>query len=521
MPLIAAHELDTDCGSIQVYNAMDSMLTCEVLNELKTLLPSHNSPIELQGPKLIYDFERALQAPAIEMNLRGWKIDPWAREDGIAKLRKRLERLSDIIDCYVSAICDLRSPTKATNDHPKPKTLNPNSTSQLATFFYDILQIPPIIRKKEGKLTKPMEREILEKLEGYFIARPIIAAILSYRDNEGQLEVLETEIDSDWRMRTSFNPAMTTTSRFSSSKSITGTGRNFQNIEEELRYMFIANKDKKLFGADLEQAETRETGWLCWVLFGDSSYLDSAESGDPHTILAREIWENDLDWNGDLKHDRKIADQLYYRQHSYREVAKRVRHGTEKFGGYLEIARQIRVPNKLIKSAQERMFATYPCLNQFFTWVAGQLQREHYLIDAFGGRRDFFGRADSNDTIKEGIAFMSQAPTARRLNLGLWRMWKYMGPNSNHPVELIAQLHDAVYGQRLEFDTNEAKIISEMQKHLDVPLSYRGRRFTVPSEAKVGWSWGNANQDHPDGLIKWTTSGDKRTRVNNNLELVA
>ena len=76
MPLIAAHEVDVKNGSPQIYNAMDSLLTAEILGELKTLLPGDNASPELQGPKLIYDFERALQAPALEMMLRGWRIDP-------------------------------------------------------------------------------------------------------------------------------------------------------------------------------------------------------------------------------------------------------------------------------------------------------------------------------------------------------------------------------------------------------------------------------------------------------------
>lgn len=521
MPLVLGHELDETAASVQIYNAYDSMTTLETKNELQTLLPGANARLELRGPKLIYDFERALQAPAIEMMLRGWQVDPWARETGIAELNRRLERLSYIIDRYAGAIWDEKSPTKSTNNHPKPKLLNPNSTEQLQRFFYEHMGIKRIVRHKNSKETYPMEREILERLEtNYFIVRPIISAILAYRDNEGQLEVLESEVDSDWKMRTTYG-VTTTTGRFASSKSITGLGRNMQNIEEDLRYIFVSEKNKKLIGADHEQAETRDTGWNCYILFGDSSYLDSAESSDPHTDLARILWPK-LDWNGELNHDKKIAGQTFHRHHSYREAAKRLRHATEKFGQAGEISRQTRIPLKLCKEGQEKIFETYPCLQKYFTWVASQLQSKHYLIDAFGGRSDFFGRVGSNDTIKEGIAFMSQAPTGRRLNLGLWRVWRHMGPNSNTPFELLAQLHDAIYGQRSEQDTDEAEVITEIKKHLDVPMTYKGRRFTVPSEVKVGWCWGNAYQQdrdnnmvlkHPDGLTKYTGS-DTRVRSN-------
>src|SRR5271166_5155330 len=522
MPLIAAHELDVSQGSPQVYNALDSALTFEVLGELKSLLPGHNetSP-ELFGPKLIYDFERALQAPAIEMMLRGWRIDPWARELGMTELKRRLSRLSVIIDCYAGAVWNQRSPTKRSNDHPSPKLLNPMSGTQLRSFFYDCMKIPPITKHKDGKETLPMDRETLEKLESYFIARPIIAAILAYRDIETQLEVFEAEVDEDWRMRSSFNMSSATTGRASSSKSITGSGRNLQNVEESLRYIFVADENKKLVGADEQQAETRETGFLCGVLFNDWSYLDSAESGDPHTNLARLIWPN-LAWTGDPKKDRTVADQIYYRHHSYREVAKRGRHATEKGGQAQEISKQIRVPYPMVKEFQEKLFTLFPVLPKFFTWVAGQLQRERYLINTFGRRRDFFGRPDSTDTIKEAIAFMSQSPTADRTNLGLYRIWKHMGPQSSVSFELLAQLHDAVYGQRSELDTDEATVVAHIKRHLDVPMTFRGRTFTVPSEAKTGWCWANAYETtedgtpvlkHADGLMKFA-GNDRRTRAN-------
>jgi hypothetical protein len=118
---------------------------------------------------------------------------------------------------------------------------------------------------------------------------------------------------------------------------------------------------------------------------------------------------------------------------------------------------------------------------------------------------------------------MSQSPTADRLNLGLWRIWKYMGPNSSIPFELLAQLHDALYGQRSEFDTDEATVVAEIKRHLDIPMTFHGRRFTVPSEAKVGWCWSNAYEidttgkpflKHPDGLIKFDPrKGDSRIRT--------
>jgi DNA polymerase I-like protein with 3'-5' exonuclease and polymerase domains len=123
-----------------------------------------------------------------------------------------------------------------------------------------------------------MNREVLEKLEIFMHPRPFITCILAIRDLKKELETLESEIDPDGRMRTSYNIVGTETGRWSSSQSSTGTGLNAQNIKRKLRSMFIADPGWKLCGIDLEQAESREVGWLCGTLFNDWSYLDACDS---------------------------------------------------------------------------------------------------------------------------------------------------------------------------------------------------------------------------------------------------
>jgi hypothetical protein len=171
-----------------------------------------------------------------------------------------------------------------------------------------------------------MDRDILDKLHIHFHARPIVSAILCHRDITKQLEVLETQIDSDGRMRCSMNIASTTTGRFSTDRSTTGTGRNLQNITADLRYIFVADRGWKIGAVDKEQAESREVGYWCGIVLGDWSYLDAVESGDIHTYTCRLIWPN-LPWTGDLKEDRIIAERPFYRHFTYREITKRAGHG--------------------------------------------------------------------------------------------------------------------------------------------------------------------------------------------------
>ena len=76
--LVKTHELHPAASheaSDQVYNGLDACITLEVHEELSRL--SNREPE-------CYNFERALQAPLLEMMLRGFRIDEFER-------RSRLE----------------------------------------------------------------------------------------------------------------------------------------------------------------------------------------------------------------------------------------------------------------------------------------------------------------------------------------------------------------------------------------------------------------------------------------------
>lgn len=53
---------------------------------------------------------------------------------------------------------------------------------------------------------------------------------------------------------------------------------------------------------------------------------EKEESGDLHTANARRIWARELPWTGDILQDRRIADRPFYRDFSYRDMAKRGSH---------------------------------------------------------------------------------------------------------------------------------------------------------------------------------------------------
>jgi len=466
--LIATHTIQTDTGNEQIYNGMDACLTHEIFSTLTAQAPA-------AAPA--YGFELALQAPVLEMMLRGFRIDPGARELAINDTKTKLARLDHIIDALAHAIWN--------------KGLNPNSGMQLKELFYGHLGVNEILTWEKGELKAKMDRTVIEQIADYFQARAIATAVCDWRDWTKQLQVLETEVDKDWRMRTSYNIGGTNEGRFSSSSSPTGTGGNLQNIAKALRHIFVPDPGHVLVGVDAEQSDSRMVGYMCGLLFDDWTYLNACESGDLHTFVARLVW-TDLAWTGDLKKDRAIADQVFYRHFTRRDVCKRLGHGTNFLGKAPTMSRFSHTPLELVKNFIERYLTAFPALSKWHAWTAGQLQTHHQLTSIHGRKRDFFDRSSDDETIRKGLAFLAAAATADNINLGMWKIWRHMPE-----VQILAQVHDAVYFQ-FPIELGAENIIPRAQKLLELPLTApNGRRFIVPTEAKYGYNWGDYEPPDP------------------------
>ena len=496
MPLVSVHDLSPGEIPIPIYCGLDSCQTFDIDRKTEKEFGGQES--------LIYAFERGMQGPALEMMLRGFKVDIWERERLTRDAKVKYKACEHLLESLVAAIM----PDVRLARNKNGNLTFPNSDTQLRDFFYSHLGITPLKVFQGGEEKFPMDRKVLERLENHFYARPYVNAILLMRDLDGILGVLETEIDQDWRWRCSYNIGGTSTGRWSSSKSGVGTGSNFQNITESLRKVFIADEGYEIIGIDLEQAEAREVGWFCGTILGDWSYLDMIESGDPHSYVARMCWP-ELPWNGDLKKDRQIAERKFYRHLSYRQAAKVLSHGSNYMGKPPNMSAETKIPLNIVAPFQARYFAAFPCITRMHQWVATELQTKGYLVNAFGRRRDFFDRAKSDETIKGAVAYLFQSATGDRLNLGLWRIWRYMGER----IQILAQLHDALYFQRKLTD-NRTEVVTQALDLMKVELSFEGRKFHVPGEAVAGKNWAHRYRLREDGTLDdWNPNGLDRVKL--------
>lgn len=477
------------------YNGMDCALTRELRYTLHASLDD--------TARKTYQFEMSLQAPALEMMLRGVRINTNLRHNLIVKFEAQKSLLEGRLNRLAQSVWD--------------RDLNPRSSKQLVEFFYETMNLPKQYNHTKGKSTLTTDDNALQSLSVYFYATPFTSHIQKIRSIGKTLSFLKTPMAPDGRMRTSFHVAGTESGRWSSSESVWGDGTNLQNVTESLRRLVIADEGMKFCNIDKEQAESRVVGALAYRTTGQDKYLRACESGDLHTTTARMVFK-DLPWTEDLIHDKAVAEELFYRHFSYRDMSKRGGHGSNYGGKARTIASHLKVPTQIIEDFQDEYFTEFPEILEWQKYVAQELLRHGYITTLTDRRRYFLGRRTDDATIREAIAYEPQSVVGDDLNSGLLALWQ-----SDLPIQILLQVHDSILFQYPE-DTNEPELFSQVQALLERPIYIQRRdtgplkditedvSFTIPVEFKTGWNWGNYSDANPNGLKKYSP-GEERGRV--------
>lgn len=496
MKIINTAELitDADLGGLTpdeaywVYNGLDCCITEEIRHKLIAQLDDVTRPM--------YEHTIRMQAPILDMMLRGIKVDETHRRLAIQKTEAEIDQLQSVLNRLCVEGLGLA------------EGINPGSHTQVKWLFYEVLGLKTIKkRNSKGFYAASSNRESLEQLNQYFIAQPFVSYILEIRDRRKMLGFIRTPADSDGRIRCAFSLAGTNTGRLNSTFNDFGTGTNLQNVDSNLRYMFVADPGKILVNVDLEQADSRNVGALCWEYFYEShgpefagAYLDACESGDLHTMVCRMGW-TDLDWPEDRRQWRAVADQIAYRTYTYRDMAKKLGHGTNYYGQPYTMSQHTKIPVAAIENFQHRYFKAFPCIPEFHKHTIHLLKTAGQLTHLFGRRRSFFGRHDDQNVINAAIAYCPQGMTGEEINRGILNLFH------DPRFELMVQVHDSIL-----FQVDIAKVNDLVPIALDllrVPITLKGgREFCVPLEAETGYNWGKRKEKdgkaiNPNGLTKF------------------
>lgn len=447
-----------------VYNGLDTMMPHEILTEIQSKFTPNQ--------KSYYDFSRAMQGPAKSMMLNGVKVSP---AEVSAKIRK-FEADVEILHFYTHALAVA----------VWGQGLNVNSPEQMKQFFYyheDGFQIPPKYTGKGNQRRVTTDRNALEKIRNeYYYARPICEAIFELKDTESKLQFLRRGIDSDGRVRCSFNVVATETGRWSSSKSPWGRGGNFQNQTEEIRKIYIADDGWIFAYPDLAQAESRGVAYYS----GDRAYISAVESGDCHTRVAKMVWP-ELEWaNDNGPKDRKIADQPFYRHFSYRDMAKRGGHGTNYLGSAFTMAQHLKVAVAVMEEFQSRYFNAFTGIRRWHREIQRELYDGGVLRTALGRERTFFGRLDAEATLKEAVAFLPQSLISDILKIGIYRVWREYEIRRGL-VMLQGDVHD---GCLLSIKVPKLdEVATGIRKLMTIPVAMPGGKMIIPVDLSIGYYW--------------------------------
>lgn len=328
---------------------------------------------------------------------------------------------------------------------------NVASPKQLGVILFEKLGLEATKKTKTGYST---DVDVLEKIE-----HPIAAKILQFRElsklKSTYVDALPELADTNGRVHTSFNQALTATGRLSS------THPNLQNIPirtergQQVRKAFIASAGKKLMSVDYSQIELRI---LAHISEDPNLCKAFAEDLDIHSATAAEIFHIDL---------KQVNSD-------HRRVAKAVNfgiaYGQEVFG----LAETLGIPRGEAQDIIKRYFERFKNVKDYIENTV-KIAHEKGYVETLFGRRRYIDELNAKNAMlrKFGERAAINAPiqgTASDLVKKAMIDLSVQVPS----VPMLLQVHDELIFEETEdvLIKHQNEIVSIMEKvaQLKVPL---------------------------------------------------
>ena len=344
---------------------------------------------------------------------------------------------------------------------------NINSTKQVGEILFDRLKLDEKAKKtKTGGYST--SEDVLEKLRN---KHPIIGKLLEYR---GLKKLLSTYIDAlpelinpqTGKIHTSFNQAVTSTGRLSS------TNPNLQNIPvrddlgREIRKAFIPdNTDCLFFSADYSQIELR----IMAHLSGDPHMIEAFQSGaDIHAATAAKIYGIPVEEvTSDMRRKAKTANfGIIY--------------GISVFG----LAERMNVDRKEAKELIDGYFETYPSVKAYME-KSIQIAQEKGYVETIFHRKRFLPDINSRNAVVRGYAERNainapiQGSAADIIKVAMARIYQRF-QTEGIQAKMILQVHDEL---NFSVPVNEKERVEEIV----IEEMEHAYRMHVPLKADCGW----------------------------------
>jgi len=401
---------------------------------------------------LFENLEMPLMEILARMEKTGIKINKTVLRGISEKLDKRVEKLEKEIQVMAE------------------KKFNVNSNVQLREILYEKMKIPTegIKKGKTGYSTASPE---LQKIRA---VHPIIEKIEEYRElfklKTTYLDPLPNMTDSFSRLHTTFNQAVASTGRLSSSDP------NLQNIPirtdlgQVIRTAFEAERGYRLVSADYSQIELR----IAAHLSGDVRMITTFLGGeDIHTATAARV--NKLDLDKVTKKMRSAAKALNFG----------IIYGMSTFG----FAQSAGVSQEEARDFIRKYFANYPQVAQFLDEVKISA-REKGFVETEMGRRRYIPEINSSNAMlrnqadRMAVNMPIQGLAADIIKLAMLAADKLIREKYRE-ARMVLQIHDELLFEVPEPQAQKfaRDIKAEMESvyKLAVPLI---------ADVKIGDNWG-------------------------------
>ena len=416
---------------------------CSALGRLASRLYA-----ELGEPlrKLYDQIEEPLIAVLAGMEMTGVKIELSSLQDFAAGLRRQMYEKE-----------------KTVREIAGEPALNVSSPKQIGDVIYEKLRLDPLA-KKPKKGNWPTDEETLSALAD---RSPIIDAILDYR---GLRKLLSTYIEPlggyvdprDGRVHTTFNQALTSTGRLSSSNP------NLQNIPvrteqgREIRRAFVPAlpEEQVMMSADYSQIELRVMAHLS----GDEHLLNAFRQGeDVHAATASKIFGVRLE--DVTPEQRRVAKTANFG----------IMYGISAFG----LSQRLRTSRKDAKELIDGYFTKFPAIRSFIDKILQDARRDGYTSTVFGRRRYIPEINSPNANIRafaerNAVNAPIQGTAADIIKIAMTRVERRLrGEGLN--ARMVLQIHDEILLEVpvAEIDKTRELLLAEMQgaARLNVPLT--------------------------------------------------
>lgn len=429
-------------SEVYEYAAEDADVTLRLYN---VLLPKLK---ETGAEQLFYEIEMPLMPVLAEMELNGVRIDTASLADTSAILTSRMHQLEEKI--YEAA----------------GEQFNIASPKQVGEILFGKMKIVDKPKKtKTGQYVT--SEEVLQQLRH---KNPIVDDILAHR---GLKKLLGTYVDAlpklinkrTGHIHTSFNQAVTSTGRLSSSDP------NLQNIPvrgedgKEIRRCFIPEEGCLFFSADYSQIELRVMAHLS----GDEHMAEAFRQGhDIHAATAARIYKEDI---ADVTRDQRTK-------------AKRANFGIIYGITVFGLAERLDINRAEASQLIDDYFASFPKVAEYMEKCKETARAKGYAETFFHRRRYLPDINSHNATVRNfaernAINAPIQGSAADIIKIAMVRIsrrFKAEGIKS----KMILQVHDELNFSVLpeEKEKVERIVLEEMQNAY--PLN-------VPLVADCGW----------------------------------